>query len=73
LLYVDGHVRAYQGTKKIAKTHISRLRFPAPATVETWVTDADGDPVLVVMSEPGGPPGHGAARLLPELRTAVRG
>ena len=36
--YVDGHVRAYQGTRKIAKTHVPRLKFPAPATVETWVS-----------------------------------
>ena len=33
VLYVDGHVRAYQGTRKIAKTHVPRLKFPAPATV----------------------------------------
>ncbi|HEX7538100.1 MAG TPA: helix-turn-helix domain-containing protein, partial [Dermatophilaceae bacterium] len=47
VFYVDGHVRAYQGARKVAKTHLSRLRFPAPATVETWVSDAAGDPVLV--------------------------
>jgi hypothetical protein len=29
---VDGHVRAYQGRRKIAKTHVPRLEFPAPAT-----------------------------------------
>ena len=71
VLYVDGHVRAYQGTKKIAKTHLSRLRFPAPATVETWISDADGDPVLVVMSEPGASLAMELRRLLPELRAAV--
>ena len=71
VLYVDGHVRAYQGTKKIAKTHLSRLRFPAPATVETWISDADGDPVLVVMSEPGASLAMELRRLLPELRRAV--
>ena len=47
VLYVDGHVRAYQGTRAIAKTHVPRLKFPAPATVETWVSDAAGDPLLV--------------------------
>src|SRR5574337_91176 len=47
VLYVDGHVRAYQGTRKIAKTHVPRLKFPAPATVETWVTDAGGDPLQI--------------------------
>jgi len=71
MLYVDGHVRAYQGTRKVAKTHLSRLRFPAPATVETWVSDSRGDPVLVVMSEPGASLAAELRRLLPELRTAV--
>ncbi|HEY7815861.1 MAG TPA: helix-turn-helix domain-containing protein, partial [Nakamurella sp.] len=37
VLYVDGHVRTYHGKRKIQKTHVSRLRFPAPATVETWI------------------------------------
>src|SRR3546814_13519210 len=50
--YVDGHVRAYQGTRKIAKTHVPRLKFPAPATMETWIADAAGDPLLVVLAEP---------------------
>lgn len=71
VLYVDGHVRAYQGTRKIAKTHLSRLRFPAPATVETWVTDSDGGPVLVVMSQPGASLAMELRRLLPQLRQAV--
>jgi len=53
VFYVDGRVRAYQGGRKVAKTHLSRLKFPAPATVETWVSDASGDPVLVVMADPG--------------------
>ena len=44
MCYVDGHVRAYQGTRKIAKTHAARLKFPAPATVETWMSDDDGNP-----------------------------
>ena len=71
VFYVDGHVRAYQGTRKVAKTHLSRLKFPAPATVETWVSDAGGDPVLVVMAEPGASLAMELRRLLPELRAAV--
>jgi transposase-like protein len=71
VFYVDGHVRAYQGTRKVAKTHLSRLRFPAPATVETWVSDAAGDPVLVVMAQPGASLAMELRRLLPELRAAV--
>lgn len=71
VLYVDGHVRAYTGTKKIAKTHSARLRFPAPATVETWVSDAAGDPVLVVMATPGASLAGELRALLPALRAAV--
>jgi transposase len=71
LLYVDGHVRAYQGTRKVAKTHSARLRFPAPATLETWVSDRRGDPVLVVMAEPGASLAAELRRLLPGLRKAV--
>jgi len=71
VFYVDGHVRAYQGAHKVAKTHLSRLKFPAPATVETWVSDASGDPVLVVMAEPGASLAMELRRLLPDLRRAV--
>jgi hypothetical protein len=71
VFYVDGHVRAYQGSHKIAKTHLSRLKFPAPATVETWVSDASGDPILVVMAQPGASLAMELRRLLPDLRRAV--
>ena len=69
--YVDGHVRAYQGTRRIAKTHVPRLKFPAPATVETWVADAAGDPLLVVMAEPAASLAGELRRLIPELRDMV--
>jgi transposase len=71
VFYVDGHVRAYQGGHKVAKTHLSRLKFPAPATVETRVCDAAGDPVLVVMAEPGASLAMELRALLPDLRRAV--
>jgi transposase len=71
VFYVDGHVRAYQGAAKVAKTYLSRLKFPAPATVETWVSDAAGDPVLVVMADPGASLAMELRRLLPDLRRAV--
>jgi hypothetical protein len=71
VLYVDGHVRAYQGGRKVAKTHLSRLKFPAPATVGTWVSDDAEDPVLVVMAQPGASLAMELRRLLPDLRAAV--
>jgi hypothetical protein len=64
-------VRAYQGTRRIAKTHVPRLKFPAPATVETWVADAAGDPLLVVLAEPGASLAGELRRLIPELRAMV--
>ena len=71
ILYVDGHVRAYQGTKKIGRLYSTRLKFPVPATEETWVTDANGAPVFVVMAAPGASLAAELRDLLPELRTAV--
>lgn len=47
-LYVDGHVRAYFGKRKLSKAHITQMRISMPATTEYWVNDAAGEPVLVV-------------------------
>ncbi len=60
-----------QGTRRIAKTHVPRLKFPAPATVETWVADAAGDPLLVVLAEPAASLAGELRRLIPELRALV--
>lgn len=71
ILYVDGHVRTYHGKRKIQKTHAPRLRFPAPATVETWIVDAHGAPVWVVMAEPGASLASEIRRLMPQIRGFV--
>lgn len=47
-LYIDGHVRAYYGQRKLSKAHITQMRLSMPATTEYWVNDAAGEPVLVV-------------------------
>ena len=70
-LHVDGHARAYYGTRKVQKTHIARLKFPAPATEETWVTDQDGDPVFMVTAEPSDSLAGELRLLLPQLRAVV--
>jgi Transposase protein len=67
-LYADGHARAYYGTRKIQKTHVARLKFPAPATEETWIADSGGDPVLMVIAEPSDSLAGEVRRLLPRLR-----
>lgn len=71
VVYVDGHVRTYHGTRKIQKTHTPRLRFPAPATVETWIVDAAGQPVWVVMAEAGSSLASELSRLIPDIRDLV--
>jgi len=70
-LYVDGHARAYHGTRHVQKTHVARLKFPAPATMETWVADCDGDPVFMVTAEPSDSLAGEIRRLLPRLRAVV--
>jgi transposase-like protein len=70
-LHVDGHARVYYGTRTVQKTHVARLKFPAPATMETWVTDQDGDPVFMVVAEPSDSLAAELRRLLPALRGIV--
>src|SRR5262245_10830048 len=67
-LYVDGHARAYYGTRIVQKMHVARLKFPARATEETWVTSQHGDPVFMVVAEPSGSLAGELRRLLPQLR-----
>src|SRR5256884_227161 len=70
-LHVDGHARAYYGTRTVQKMHIARLKFPAPATGETWVTSQHGDPVFMVVAEPSDSLAGKLRRLLPQLRQVV--
>ena len=70
-LYIDGHTRAYHGIRTVQKMHIARLKFPAPATEETWVTGQDGEPVFMVAAEPSESLAGELRRLLPQLRQVV--
>jgi hypothetical protein len=70
-LYLDGHVRVYTGTRALPKTHIARMRIAGPATEETWVGDADGDPVMVITAAPSKSLAAELARLLPDLRAVI--
>ena len=67
-LYIDGHTRAYFGKRDIQKMHVTRLKFPGPATEETWVTGSAGDPLLVVMAQPSSSLAAQIRELLPTLR-----
>ncbi|HUY25405.1 MAG TPA: hypothetical protein VMV09_08915 [Candidatus Saccharimonadales bacterium] len=72
-LYLDGHVRVYSGTRRLPKAHVTRLRIAAPATEEMWVSDADGEPVLVLIQEPGTSLVKQVRALLPELKELLQG
>ena len=51
-LYVDGHVRPYNGrTHKLPKTHVARRRLSMPATTDVWVNDANTEPLFFVTAE----------------------
>jgi lambda repressor-like predicted transcriptional regulator len=70
-LCADGHARGCYGTRQVQKTHVARLKFPAPATMQTWVTDSRGDPVFMVIAEPSDSLAGELRRLLPDLRQIV--
>ena len=67
-LYVDGHVRAYHGQRKIPKTHVARMRLAMPATTDYWVNDAVGEPLFVVSTEAN----KGLVAILPEILAEAR-
>ena len=67
-MYTGGHTRAYFGKREVQKMHVARLKFPGPATEETWVTDGAGDPLLAVMAEPSASLAAQIKELLPKLR-----
>jgi len=48
---------------------VARLKFPAPATEETWVTSQHGDPVFMIVAEPSDSLAGELRRLLPGLLT----
>ncbi len=68
IMYTGGHTRAYFGKRDVPKMPVARLKFPGPATEETWVTDGAGDPLLVVMAEPSSSLAAQIKELLPGLR-----
>jgi transposase len=50
-LYVDGHVREYHGKYPLFQAKKAQRQVVTPAATDTWVHDANGEPLLVVTSE----------------------
>jgi transposase len=67
-LYVDGHVRVYNGKRKLAKAYVTKKRLAMPATTDYWVNDQQGDPIFVVTA----PANEGLVKMLPRILQEAR-
>ncbi len=67
-LYIDGHVRAYFGKRRIAKAYVTQRRLAMPAASDFWVNDARGEPLFVVTGEVSGALTAQLLPILEELR-----
>jgi transposase len=71
-LYVDGHVRAYHGQRAIAsRAYVARRHLAMPASVDYWINDRCGDPLLVITGEVDAALTKALPRLLGEVRDLV--
>ncbi len=67
-LYVDGHVKVYNGTRLVPEVWNSHRRMPLPGIVQYFVNDLRGRPLLVVTEEVRG----NLAKSLPAVIAAIR-
>jgi len=71
-LYIDGHVRAYHGQRAIAsRAYVARRHLAMPASIDYWINDRSGDPLLVITGEFDAALTRGLPRLLREVRNLV--
>ena len=67
-LYVDGHVRVYNGKRKVAKGYVTKKRLAMPATTDYWINDQEGDPVFVITA----PANEGLVKMLMPIVKEVK-
>jgi len=67
-LYVDGHVRVYNGKRKLSKAYVTKKRLAMPATTDYWVNDQEGDPVFVITA----PANEGLVKMLPPILEEIK-
>src|SRR6201997_2162839 len=71
-LYVDGHVRAYHGQRPISSNaYVARRHLAMPASIDYWINDRSGDPLLVITGEVNAALTKALPRLLGEVRDLV--
>jgi len=67
-LYVDGHMKAYTGKRRLAEIWNAQRRMPLPGILNYFVNDVQGRPLLFVTEE-----GNAALRkALPRVIAAIR-
>ncbi len=66
-LYVDGHVKVYNGTRLVPEVWNSHRRMPLPGIAQYFVNDLRGRPLLVVTEEVRG----NLAKSLPGVIAAI--
>ena len=67
-LYVDGHVKAYTGKRKLAECWNAQRRMPLPGLLTYFVNDQQGRPLLFVTEEANA----SLAQAMPKVVAAIR-
>lgn len=67
-LYVDGHVKAYTGKRKLAECWNSQRRMPLPGLLSYFVNDQQGRPLLFLTEEANA----SLAQVMPKMVDSIR-
>jgi hypothetical protein len=70
-LYIDGHMKAYTGKRKLEEIWNSQRRMPLPGFVTYFVGDQRGRPLLFVAEEAGRSLVQAMPRIVAEIRRAA--
>lgn len=70
-LYVDGHMKAYTGKRKLVECWNSQRRMPLPGVETYFVNDPQGRPLLFVTEEANASLAQAMPRVVAAIREAV--
>jgi len=70
-LYVDGHMKAYTGKRKLAECWNAQRRMPLPGLLSYFVNDQQGRPLLFVTEEANASLAEAMPRVVAAIREVV--
>jgi hypothetical protein len=70
-LYVDGHVKVYNGSRLVPEVWNSHRRMPLPGIVQYFVNDLRGRPLLVVTEDVRGNLAKSLPKVIAEIRKVL--